>query len=143
MMKAAMSLGLAWAAILPALAEGTPGRLERLYISGLEYVRLEDWARNRGFQVKWTVPKQEVQLSGRNATLAFSADSRKATVNGVNVWLSNPMTVRNNSACVPPVDLTTVLQPLLAPAGANAKKISSICLDPGHGGKDPGNKEGR
>jgi N-acetylmuramoyl-L-alanine amidase len=50
--------------------------------------------------------------------------------------------MRNGLAYVSPVDLTTTLEPLLFPV-RQARKAVTICLDPGHGGKDPGRFSGK
>lgn len=141
-MKLALSLGLFLIAALAGKAHNTPPGLERVWISGTEFIRLDDWARENHFQLKTT--KQEVRLFNNEFSAIFLPDSRKAVINGVSVWLSAPMTFRNGFACVAPVDFATVLQPLISPArNAPGKKLKNICLDPGHGGKDPGNLEGR
>ena len=143
-MKVVMCLGLLWASLLSVSAQTPIARLERFLFFGNEYVRLEEWARANNFQSKWLVPRQQLKISNSSSTLLVWADSRKVSLNGVSVWLSAPVAVRNGSAFIPPVDLTTVLQPLLFPAKTSpGKKISTICLDPGHGGKDPGNREGK
>ncbi len=143
-MKVVMCLGLLWASLLSVAAQTPIARLERFLLFGNEYVRLEDWARANNFQAKWLVPKQQLKISNSYATLLVWADSRKVSLNGVSVWLSAPVAVRNGSAFIPPVDLATVLHPLLFPAKTSpGKKITTICLDPGHGGKDPGNHEGK
>jgi N-acetylmuramoyl-L-alanine amidase len=107
-------------------------------------VRLEEWARSQNFQARWVVPKEQIRLVGANATLVFWADSRKMSFNGVNVWLASPIVMKPGAAYVASVDLTTAIQPLLYPVpNAPGRTVRTICLDPGHGGKDPGNREGR
>ena len=70
-------------------------------------------------------------------------DSREAQVNGVQVWLLFPLVNRNGSVYVAQLDLQTLMQPILAPPkNRSGAKIRTVCLDPGHGGKDPGNHVG-
>ena len=131
-------------AALAAVASGPVGRLERVPLFGTDYVRLEDWARANNFQVQWVTPKQEVKLTRAGATLEFTADSRKMSLNGVGFWLAAPIAMRNGSAHITPVDLTTAIHPVLFPSkNAPGRAIKTICLDAGHGGKDPGNREGK
>jgi N-acetylmuramoyl-L-alanine amidase len=66
------------------------------------------------------------------------------TLNGLNLWLSVPVAVRNGSALIAPVDLTSAIYPVLfPPRNAGSTRVTTICLDPGHGGKDPGNRDGK
>lgn len=141
-MKVFLNLGLFLIAALSALAHTAPAGLGRVWIAGNECVRLEDWARANKLQVRFG--KEEVQLANSYFNASFSHDSRRATVNGVSIWLSDPVTFRNGSAFIPLVDISTALEPLLNPSrNSKGKKVFTICLDPGHGGKDPGNREGR
>src|SRR5438132_11950858 len=98
-MKFASWVGLCWAALLPFAASASATRLERVSISGAEYIRLEDWARANNFQARWTVPKQEFKLTSGASSLAFTVDSAKMSFNGTHVWLSAPMSLRNGAAC--------------------------------------------
>ncbi len=126
----------------PALAASAPsGPLGRLSIHGQDYVRLPDWARSKGLQVSWN-SRQEISLTGGPGRLTFTANTQRATFNGVNVWMSAPVAVQNGTPCVAWVDLQATVQPLLWPEHRSARP-SLICLDPGHGGKDAGNREGR
>jgi N-acetylmuramoyl-L-alanine amidase len=136
-------LGLIWAGLLAASAPAFAGQADRFSLAGQTYVRIEDWARPEGFQVRWVIPKEQVKLASARATLSFWADSRRMSFSGVNVWLAGPVVMRNASTYITAVDLTTAIRPLLVPArNLPGRPVRTICLDPGHGGKDPGNREG-
>ena len=143
-MKSAIWLGLAWTLWMPIAAQGSLGKPERLSISGTDHVRLEDWGRVNGFQSRWIIPKQELTLTSPSSTLAFTMDSARMSLNGLHVWLSAPITLRNGSAWITAVDLTTTLQPVLFPTKTSGRRlVKNIVLDPGHGGKDPGFHDGK
>src|SRR5437867_8021776 len=142
-MKLATCFGLIASAMLPVGGQSSPTKLARISFSGMEFVRLEDWARANNFQAKWSVPKQELKLTSSSSTLAFTIDSARMSLNGVHVWLSAPIALRNGSALIPWVDVTSAIQPLLSPAKTRNRPVKNIVLDPGHGGKDPGYHEGK
>src|SRR5206468_10517729 len=104
-MKFSLSVGPLCASLWAVAAQSPSGRLERAFVFGHEYVRLDDWARVNGGQARWTVPKQEVKVSLPNANLSFTVDSRKASLKGTHVWLSLPVAFKNGWAYVGAVDL--------------------------------------
>ena len=57
-MKPVFFLGLLMASLLTASAQKPSTGLPRVFLFGKDYVRIEDWARANGGQVRWTVPKQ-------------------------------------------------------------------------------------
>lgn len=129
-----VSLSAAWSASKPAT---------RVWIYGREYVRVEDWARAEGLAYSWVVRNKALQLSNPDSKILVMADSRKIVVNTINVWLAEPVAARNGSLWMAPVDLNTTLQPLLKPSRlARGRRVQTVCIDPGHGGKDPGNRSG-
>lgn len=102
-------------------------------------VRLQDWARAGGLEMRWLKSEQTVQLSASGVKLLLTVDSRQAELNGVQVWLCFPVTARNGGLYLARLDAEQTLAPLLMPSrDASGAKIKTICLDPGHGGKDPG-----
>jgi N-acetylmuramoyl-L-alanine amidase len=111
--------------------------------TGREYVRVIEWAKSNGFAFRWLQRQGKFQLSNISSIITCAVDSREAQVNGVGVWLSFPVAQREGVPCLTRLDLQTTLGPLLsAPKNKPGAAIKSICLDPGHGGKDPGNRVG-
>ena len=137
-----LSLVLAFAGAT-ASAQSSLSKLERVEFLGRDYVRLRDWAMANNFEVRWVKQGQVVELKNHSFRLVFTADSREAIINGVNVWLSYPIAVRSSMSYIGLLDLQTAVQPVVfPPRNANGIKIRTIALDPGHGGKDPGNRNG-
>ena len=127
----------------PARAQGPPRPAETVRISGQDYVRLADWAKDHSFELRWLKPEESLQLISRSSQLLLAVDHRETQINGIEVWLLFPVVLRNGSAYVAQLDLQTTLLPILSPPrNRPGVKIKSVCLDPGHGGKDPGNRVG-
>jgi len=133
-----LCLGASSAARGSASHSGDPSQ-----IAGREYVRVTDWAKGNGFQLRWLKRQETFQLSNASAKIRCAVDSREAQVNGVGVWLSFPVAQREGVPYLAKLDLQTTLAPLLSPPKSKpGVTLKSICLDPGHGGKDPGNRVG-
>jgi N-acetylmuramoyl-L-alanine amidase len=108
--------------------------------NGQSYVPLADWARASGLKCFWLKRGDEIVATNRTTRLVFDKDSRMAEVNGINVALSFPVAADRGTLLIAQMDLNTAIRPLLfLPRFTDAKRITTICLDPGHGGKDTGN----
>ena len=83
-----------------------------------------------------------IRLASPTARLELTMDSRRAEIGGVNVWLSLPVVNRNGVALISVVDAGTTIESILFPQKSDAR-LTTICLDPGHGGKDTGEIDGR
>ena len=124
-------------------AVGAARILETAQISGKELVPLARWARDNGLEVRWLKRDETLQLSNRSTKIVLTVDSREAQLNGIEVWLLFPVVQRNGAVCLSQLDLQTTLQPIISPPkNRPGAVIKSVCLDPGHGGKDPGNHIG-
>src|SRR5271157_2597527 len=116
---------------------------QAVLINGHIYTSLGDWARGNGFSGFTRDRGNEIVLTNRAARLVFDVDSAQAEINGVNVRLSFPVANFRGVALIAQMDLDKTVRPLLYPSRYLApKRITTICLDPGHGGKDTGNRVG-
>jgi len=124
-------------------AHGASREAGRVRVNGRDYVRLLDWAQANQFEWRWLKRDETFQLARASAQLQFAVDSREAWVNQLRVWLLFPLVSRQGGVYIARQDLDATLQPLLSRlSGGGASPIKTICLDPGHGGKDPGNRAG-
>jgi len=127
----------------PAPATEAAGRVRPVEISGKHYVRLGDWAAANNFGIHWLQRDESLELINHSARLVFTKDSRDAEVNGLHVWLSYPIVLQNGAGYISELDLNTAVHPVLAPPkNWKGAQIRKIVIDPGHGGKDPGNEDG-
>jgi N-acetylmuramoyl-L-alanine amidase len=138
----AASLALLLCALC-ASALAAPLRTHRLGLFQQEYYRLDEWARANGFAVRW-LGKKDVELTSKAHRLAFTGDSRRMIFDGVLVVLSHDVAVKDGTAYITPFDVSSTVNPLLWPARSRELSgVKHICIDPGHGGKDTGERSGR
>lgn len=131
------------AVALTARAQAPLGALPHVLMYGHTYLRLDDWARANKLHVRYLTGSSVVVVTNTTARLRFETDSRRAEVNGVAVYLSAPVAKKGGSAYVSQMDVQTTLHPLLFPPRDPAgRRVRTVCLDPGHGGRDTGNIKG-
>jgi N-acetylmuramoyl-L-alanine amidase len=111
------------------------------FFNGQNYVPLADWAGANGLKSYWP-SRTEIILVNKSSRLVFNTDSAESEINGVGVRLSFPAAKDRTGALISQLDLDTAVRPLVFPQKPSPKKITTICLDPGHGGKDTGNRVG-
>lgn len=117
------------------------GAAPAAYINGRSYTPLVEWARNNGFKGMASYHKGELDFTNHGMSLVFTVDSKTALFNGIEVALSFPVANVKDTAFISYLDLDTAIRPLLYPPSTVAgKKALTICLDPGHGGRDSGNR---
>ena len=109
-------------------------------INGRNYVALAQWARANGFGGYTLNAGQEFVLTNKTTRLVFNQDSADSIINGVNVRLSFPIA---KGGSISQLDADKALRPLVFAPKPSARRITTICLDPGHGGRDTGNRVGR
>lgn len=146
---AAIGLACAWGLALGAAARGraTPP-LATVRIDGRDYVRAADAARLLGLSMAWEGPRR-LALEGAGRRLEIpaphAADPKEVAVDGLLVWLGDPVAERAGALYLSRVDFEDRLLPLLRPdlAGRPPRPPRTIALDPGHGGDDTGARNPR
>ena len=109
-------------------------------VNGQPYVPLANWARANGLRCSLFKRGDAVVATNRATRLVFDKDSRMVEVNGTDVALSLPLAADHGTLYIAQLDLNATIRPLLFPPRfADARRITTICLDPGHGGRDTGN----
>lgn len=139
------SIVLVWLLLVaqPLCSYGASHSVEEIRISGREYSRLSDWAKKNDFTVRWTKREEALELSNSAARILLQIHSPEAHVDGVEVRLLFPLIQQGEAVWISSMDLKTTFEPLLFPPRLRrGAQLRSICLDPGHGGKDPGNQVG-
>ena len=113
----------------------------KVILNGRIHTDLTAWASANGFIARWDPRAGELRLTNRWAKLRFKADTKRLEFDGVDLWLSYPVLRGGERLYLAQADEDALLSPLLKPPRV-AKKITTIALSAGHGGKDPGNLEG-
>ena len=130
-----------WIGMASGFAQASLAKLPRVSINGHDYIRISDWCSANKYEAR-VVGKEHVEVTGQNLRLRFSVNSQRAEINGVGVSLSLPAAPRNGSLHLAPLDFQMAIQPIIFPK-KTAAHVRTICIDAGHGGKDPGNLDGK
>jgi N-acetylmuramoyl-L-alanine amidase len=112
------------------------------FINGQSYLQLSQWAAANGFSSSTHAGGHEVVLTDGSTHLIFDVNSSQAQINGIHVRLSFPVASQADQLYLSELDFKTLVQPLVDPPRSMAKNSLTICLDPGHGGRDTGNRVG-
>jgi N-acetylmuramoyl-L-alanine amidase len=129
-------LCLVVAAVLAGARAGAAVRIRLVRLAGTPHVVLRDAAAYYGMAMR--TEDDAVRLVSAHADVDFTRQDRRATINGVNVSLSHPLTAWTGEPMLSLVDLRVLLDPILRSASLPARPVGRIVLDPGHGGSDTG-----
>ncbi len=122
--------------LVPGIAKATE-KFETVAKGGERYVSLQKWAAAKGFKISWDGASKDLQVTNTWANLGFTVNSKKSSVNGMEVWLCAPVLTNGSTLYIGEKDIFKTIHPLLYPQKAS-KKIRTIVVAAGHGGKDPG-----
>ena len=108
-----------------------------------DYVAIATWAHADKLDCHWAKRGDLFEVTGPGTKLVFNVDSHYVEINGVQVALSFPVANHKGTALVAQFDLDHAIRPLLFPARyIKPDSIRTICIDPGHGGRDTGYRVG-
>jgi N-acetylmuramoyl-L-alanine amidase len=133
---AVLALGQGAAAMPPARQATAVAR-----IGGREYVSVADWAKANGFNARWLKRDETLQIANDSSRITLEVDSCDAQINGIGLRLLFPVVKRADGVFFALLDAQATFRPILnPPKNRPGAKIKTVCLDPGHGGKDPGSQ---
>jgi N-acetylmuramoyl-L-alanine amidase len=87
----------------------------------------------------WIRRDETLELNNSSTAVVLQVHSPDAQINGVGVRLLFPLVLKGDTVWISRMDVRSTFGPVLSPPRLNrGSALKSICLDPGHGGKDPG-----
>lgn len=107
---------------------------------GLEYVQVSRMAQRLGMELSWLERGRRVKLTASGRVAEIEAATRDVSINGLRVFLGNPVVEAKGELFVSRMDYERCITPMLRPGFGVAplRRPKVIALDPGHGGKDTG-----
>ncbi|MDO8541092.1 MAG: N-acetylmuramoyl-L-alanine amidase [Opitutaceae bacterium] len=125
------------------IATATPPPLPSRRFGAIGYVNLADGASRLGLKLAWVSRGKKVKLTGPRVTAEIATDTREINVNGMRVFLGDPVADASGKLYVSRIDFERCLTPLLRPGFGvtTVARPKTIVLDPGHGGKDTGTSD--
>lgn len=108
------------------------------------WVDLGRWGASQGLAARVGPRGLQLDLVGRSTQIGFANDSARAVLDGTEIRLGSPVRKSGDRFLVSQRDVESTLLPLLHPPKRPANRpIRLVAINAGHGGKDPGNTEGR
>jgi len=127
-----------WGLVCPsALGAKTSSRSRSTPVASDRYVSVQKWAKAKGFKIDWDGESRDFRVTNSWARIGLTINSKKASLNGMEMYLSS--TIQSNGATlyISERDVSKLLHPILYPEKF-PRKVRTIALAAGHGGKDPG-----
>ncbi len=113
------------------------GKWEIRQVRGVDYVRVSDVWKFYGFSKREGRPGC-VSYGAGNRTVSLRPMKQDFYVNNYRYILSYPILREGDELLISTVDMSKLVDPVLRPRLTNSGKITTIVLDPGHGGHDSG-----
>ena len=105
-------------------------------VADQSYCSLQDLFAGNGFRTSFSMTSTTGSKKGY--TCVFSKNQRRMVCNNVKVELLLPTIYDKTHPWLSVLDWYKTLRPVLYPATVPKKKVSTIMIDMGHGGSDPG-----
>lgn len=86
-----------------------------------------------------SIRAKTITLKSKYTTMVFNEHSRKLLFNGILVWMNGPVVENHGKWSITKADIVKTVEPLLrADRVLESVSVSTVVLDPGHGGNDTG-----
>ena len=118
-------------------AQSTPKTLRIQWFAGRRYVSLHDIARFYGMSMNME-RNGRITLVLRNAKIVMTLNKRYGSLNGIAVTYLYAPAILGGRPYISELDFSKVIEPVMRNATLSKRKVRTIMIDPGHGGKDNG-----
>ncbi len=108
-------------------------------VKGVYYVSIAKLARRFGMKYKTIVAQKRQRVYSKNFSMTFDVNRRDMDLNGVKVWLGDPVVEMKGLLYISSRDIEKTITPIVYPKVSNVPPpLRHIMIDAGHGGKDKG-----
>ncbi len=109
-------------------------------IDNTEYVSLDDLWKFYGFVRVFHVGREGyLSYGAKNRYVSLKENRQDFYVNNFRYILSYPIRVKDDKLMISAIDVRKLVDPVLRPQySAQSEKVTTVIIDPGHGGKDAG-----
>lgn len=126
------------ARVVPSRPVGVSAQPQRAPVARAS---LATFARTIGFEHTWITPGKVLRVKSRLNELIFEVDKRELKLNGIRLFMGDPVTTGKKTLLITEIDRDRFVLPILAPQKLPAlQPLRLIALDPGHGGRDRGTR---
>jgi N-acetylmuramoyl-L-alanine amidase len=104
-----------------------------------DYLSVDNIAKFYGLPLGVAPSGRKIRLENEKGLLEFNLDSREININGARNWLCFPVIENGGKYLVSRMDLAKTIEPQMRPHMiTSVRKLTTVVLDPGHGGYDKG-----
>lgn len=107
-------------------------------VNKVKYVALNDVCRFYRFAPQSAARKGFLSFGAGNRTISVKPGRQDFYVNKYRYILSYPVVNHKGLNLISTTDMTKLVDPILRPRLSNADRVTTVVLDPGHGGHDAG-----
>lgn len=138
MQLARQILALAFFLFVSAAHASAPNEWKVVQVDGRDYVSFANVSQFYQFP-RFTQMDRSVSLTSDRSTIRAQAGTSEFFLNGVRFFSNYPLLVHNDENLISAIDVAKIIEPVLRPNRiSGTKPITTVVLDPGHGGDDSG-----
>ncbi len=122
-------------------SRSAPSRpLAKVRLAGADYYDAADFGSRFGLKATRSDEGRKLTLKSAWSTIVLEMDTRESSINGVRVFLGEPVREHRGTLHLSRIDAEKLLTPILLPGSGESQipVVRTIVIDPGHGGGDPG-----
>ncbi|HTO04222.1 MAG TPA: stalk domain-containing protein, partial [Opitutus sp.] len=111
----------------PARPTAKPAAPETKPVTQPPTLTLAEVAKKLGLKIHWRERGVKATLSDASRRLELRSGSREVQLNGLRVFLGDPVTLKRGELQISRIDYETCLVPLLKPSLAKGRGVSAAC----------------